>query len=367
MNTRPTHAIVNLLKLDQNIHHIRQAAQCKILACIKANAYGHGLIPIATRLEPQVDYLGVAFLEEGKALRKAGIRIPILVLGGIIDYQIQEFLHHRLEFTASSLYKVREINKVAGQLGHKADVHLKIDTGMERIGVHDYNALPFVEESVSLPHVHVKGIYSHFATADELDKTFARRQLELFLSLLQQLEQRGIRIPIRHIANSAAVLDMPESYLDMIRPGIMMYGIPPSRYVSQSIPLQPILSLHSKVVYFKVTKKGHGISYGHQYTPLHDTRIVTIPVGYGDGFSRLLSNKAKVKINNAFYPVVGAICMDQTMVDIGPSGQAYNGDDVEIYGDGEENSVVKAAELTGTIPYEILCMINTRVPRLYVE
>jgi alanine racemase len=242
-------------------------------------------------------------------------------------------------------------------------VHLKIDTGMERIGVHYYSAEKLLEASLQCAHCDIAGIYSHFANADAADLTHARLQLERFMDVLSFYEQRGLPTPVRHIANSGGVLALPESHLDMVRPGIMLYGVYPSPETARTVLVKPALTWKSHVAYFKVVQPGHPVSYGSTWQSDEPTRVVTVPVGYGDGYFRALSNKARVIIRGQLYPVVGRVCMDQTMVNVGQD-TAYNGDTVTLIGDGI--SADDIAQWAGTIPYEVLTNINTRVPRLYL-
>lgn len=366
---RPTRVVVDLDALAANFRAIReQVAPAKVMPILKANAYGHGLVPVARLMEHLgADYLGVAVLEEGILLRKMGIRTPILVLGGIWGSQVPLFLKYDLTLTASSIEKLQQIDQAAEALGTVARVHLKIDTGMERIGVHYYDAEAFLEAALRCRHVRVEGIYSHFANADAADLTSARLQLERFQEVLRFYEKRSLPLPLRHMANSAAILRLPEAYFDLVRPGILLYGVYPSPEVPRTVTVRPALSWVSRVVYFKVTKPGHPVSYGWTWAPQRMTRIVTVPVGYGDGYFRAMSNKAQVLIRGKRYPQVGRICMDQMMVDIGWDS-AYNGDEVVLIGcQGEECITAEdLAAWAGTIPYEVLTNITTRVPRVYI-
>jgi alanine racemase len=365
---RATWAEVSLKRLEDNLAVIRKrVAPAKVMLVVKANAYGHGLVEVSKALASKADYIGVAVLEEGILLRELGITPPIIVLGGIWQEQIHRYLEQNLTLTASSVERLEQINAVAGRMNLKAKVHLKIDTGMERIGVHYYNARALQEAALKCANVEVEGIFSHFANADSQDLADARLQLERFHEVLRFYERRGLPVPMRHIANSAAVLQLPESYLDMVRPGIMLYGVYPSPATPRSVTVQPALQWKSRVVYFKVVQAGHAVSYGSTWRSDHNVRVVTLPVGYGDGFFRSMSNKAQVIIRGARYRQVGAICMDQLMVNI-EQDSAYNGDEVILLGEsgGEKITVEELAEWAGTIPYEILTNINTRVPRVYV-
>jgi alanine racemase len=366
---RPTHVVVNLSQIKRNLEAIRaRVGAAKVMPIVKANAYGHGLDEVARYLAPQVDYIGVAVLEEGIHLRKLGIHAPLLVLGGIWGDQIPLYLKHDLTMTASSLERLEQIDGAAGALKKKARVHLKIDTGMERIGVHYYNAQTLLEAALACRHVQVEGIYSHFANSDAGDLTHARLQLERFEEVLRFYERHSLPQPMRHMANSGAILQLPGSYYDMVRPGILLYGVYPSAEASRTVAVEPALSWKSRVVYFKVVQPGHPVSYGSTWQSDHAVRVVTIPVGYGDGYFRAMSNKAQVIIRGEKYPQVGRICMDQMMVDL-EMGSAYNGDEVILIGaaGGARVTAEDLADWAGTIPYEILTNIGARVPRVYVE
>jgi alanine racemase len=370
---RPTVVEVNLQRLSENFQAIRQkVSPAKVMAILKANAYGHGLVEVARHMVSiGADFLGVAFLEEGILLREQGIQAPILVLGGIIGNQVPNFLKNNLTLTASSLEKLQQIEDAAQQMGVTARVHLKIDTGMERIGVHYYNAEGLLEASLKCPHVMVEGIFSHFANADAADLTHARLQLERFNEVLRFYERRSLPTPLRHMANSAAVLNLPESYFDLVRPGILLYGVYPSPEVERTIHVRPALAWKSRVVFFKVVLPNHPVGYGSTWQSDHMVRLVTIPVGYGDGYMRAMSNKAQVILRGQRYPQVGRISMDQMTVNI-EWDSAYNDDEVILIGEAQGEDEVLAitcedlAEWAGTIPYEILTNINTRVPRRYL-
>lgn len=367
---RPTFAEVKLSHIDENLDSIRSIVKpSKIMLIVKANAYGHGLKGVTLHLADRVDYLGVAVLEEGVYLREIGIKTPILVMGGVWNDQIPQYIRNDLTLTASSVEKLEQIDQIAENLKKKVRVHLKIDTGMERIGVHYYNAETLLKTALSCrKNVEIEGIYSHFANSDSSDLTHSYLQLERFNDVLRFYESHSLPTPIRHMANSGAVLQIPESYFDMVRPGILMYGVYPSQECVKSINVKPVLSWKSRVVYFKVVKPGHPVSYGSIWQSDHLVRVVTIPVGYGDGYFRSMSNKARVIINGKKYPQVGRVCMDQIMVNI-EWGTAYNGDEVTLIGgSGEERiTVEELADWADTIPYEILTNINTRVPRVYIE
>ncbi len=371
-NLRPTRVEVNLTHLCNNLNAIRtHVAPAKVMIVIKANAYGHGMDAVARHLAPHADYLGVAVLEEGILLREMGIRTPILVLGGIWEEQIPEFIKYDLTLTASSVERLQQIERTAEHLKKKAIVHLKIDTGMERIGVHYYSAHTLQEAALGCKYVDVEGIYSHFANSDAANLDHARLQLARFNEVLSFYEKHSLPTPsLRHMANSGAILQLcDEAKFDMVRPGILLYGVYPSDEAQHTVEVTPALSWSSKVVYFKVTQPDHPVSYGSTWQSDVPTRVVTLPVGYGDGYFRAMSNKAEVIIRGVKLPQVGRICMDQMVVNLGPKGTGYNGDEVILIGQqgGQRISAEDLARWADTIPYEILTNINTRVPRVYVE
>lgn len=366
---RPTHLVVDLDALASNYHAIvAHAAPARVMCVLKANAYGHGLLEVGRLYDRLgVAILGVAYLEEAIALRRAGVAADILVLGGLVGSQVPRFIEHDLLITASSVDKLRAIEEAAQAMGRQARVHLKIDTGMERIGVHWYSAGPLLEASLQCQHVRVEGVFSHLANADAPDLSHARLQLERFLEVLRFYEDRSLPTPTRHLANSAALMRLPEAHLDLVRPGILLYGVRPDASLPLPIPVQPALRWTSRVVYFKVVRAGNPVSYGSTWAPAADTRVITLPVGYGDGYMRAMSGHAQVLVRDRRLPVVGRICMDQVMVDLG-QGEAWNGEEVVLLG-GDGAAAITAEEMAawaGTIPYEVLTSINTRVPRVYV-
>jgi alanine racemase len=368
VSERPTRIRVDLDNLAFNLLSIRAHAGVPVMAIVKANAYGHGLVPVALQLQEQgAEQLGVAFVEEGIALRQAGITVPVLVLGGIFGRQVAQFITHDLEITVSSLDKLRLVEAAAEALGRKAVIHLKIDTGMERIGVHSYSARAFIEAAVASRWCVLKGIYSHLACADDPRSHMTMQQLERFLEACAHIERIGAPMPLRHLANSGGVLHFPETRLDMVRPGILMYGVLPDPAAQRTIDVRPVMSLASQVVYFKVVKAGNPVSYGATWAPPRDTRVVTVPIGYGDGYPRALSSRGEVLIRGQRYPIVGRVCMDQFMVDIGQDS-AWNEDEVVLIGvqDGKAITAEELAQAAGIIPYEVLVGLNERIPREYL-
>ncbi|HUN23948.1 MAG TPA: alanine racemase [Anaerolineales bacterium] len=367
--SRPTIAEINLSTLHENFNAIQKAVgNAMVMPVVKANAYGHGLIAVSQCLvSAGARYLCVALLEEGLALRQAGIEVPILVLGGLSQSQIPFYLEHNLTITATSIEKLTQINQTASELGKKARVHLEIDTGMERSGTHWYNAQPFFEFATQCQCVQVEGVFSHFANADAENLSSAREQLARYLQATQFWLDSPYPRPLFHLANSGGILQLPASHLDAVRPGILLYGVYPSSECQRTIAVQPALSLRSSITYFKVVEAHTPISYGHTWQSDHRIRVVTVPIGYADGYARGLSNRGQVLIRGKRYPIAGRVCMDQLMVNI-EWDSAYNGDCVTLIGqDGAEQiSVDEIAEWLGTISYEVLTGISMRVPRRYV-
>lgn len=363
---RPTYVEVDLARLKRNLEAIRaRVAPAKVLAMVKANAYGHGVDGVAPHLAPHADYLGVALVEEGVHLRGLGIQKPILVMGGALADQLPQYLEYDLTLTASSESLLAAAEEAARQSGKRLRAHLKIDTGMERVGVRDTEAGPLIEASLACRHVEVEGIYSHLANPEWADRTSARLQLDRFLGVLDIYDRLGApHPPLRHLCNSGGILQLPEGHLDMVRPGIMLYGVYPGPDVDRSVEVEPALVWRSRVVYSKITPPGRPVSYGSLFDPKTPTRIVTIPCGYADGYFRRMTGLPQVLINGKRYPQVGRICMDQFMVDVG-------GDDVQV-GDpvtllGEGIAADDLGEWAGTNNYEPLTNISARVPRLYIN
>ena len=371
---RPTRAEISIKNLINNFEIVKSLinSDVKIMAMVKANAYGHGILRISKELiKAGVDYIGVAYLEEAIFLRNNKITAPLLVLGAINSEQISDFIKHDIEITSSSIDKSKAISEVAKSMGKTASVHLKIDTGMERIGVHWYHSDRFIEETLALENISVKGLFSHLAKS-ESDKEFTEEQIKRFKGIASFMDKKNCLPELVHLANSGGIINFKESHFNLVRPGIMLYGYNPNGLLPDvsfgTRKLEPIMTLKTKVSFFKVVRENTGISYNHSFTTKDQTRIVTLPIGYGDGYNRLLSNKGEAYIRGNRFPIVGSICMDQTMVDIGIDGTAYNGDDVLLFGemDGHNIPLESLCEKTGTITYELLCNISSRVPRRYI-
>lgn len=373
LRCRPTRAYVDPAALRANLRAVRERVGPgpKIMAVVKANAYGHGMLRAAREfIAAGAEALAVAFVEEGIALREAGLELPILVLGGVAEAQLPLFLEHDIELCAASADKLEQIEAAAAAAGKIARVHLKIDTGMGRIGAQWDAAEPLLEAAARAKHTELAGVFSHFATADAAvddaeGRAYTRLQFERFLECTAFFERRSLPTPPRHIANSGGILQHPDTALDMVRPGIMLYGVYPSPGVERSAPLSPALSLCSQVVFSKLQRAGRSLSYGRSWTAPVDSRVVTVPIGYGDGYARNLSGKAEVLVGGRRCPIVGRVTMDAVMVKL--EAAAEDGALVTLIGrQGEaEISADELAEKLGTIPYEVFTQLNPRVPRVY--
>ena len=368
-------AEIDLDNIAHNVREVRRLAgkRTDIIAVVKADAYGHGTLDtVKTLQENGATRLAVSLLDEAIQLRKIGIDVPILVLNHTDFRRLGEALGYNITQTVYSHEMAQALSQEAVRHGTKARVHIKIDTGMSRVGfMPGYSAVKDVVAIMKLDGIIIEGIFTHFAVADTKDRTYTLRQFELFESIIEELNRIGVLIPIRHVSNSAAIIQYPEMTLEAVRPGIILYGIYPSHEVDRSvINLKPAMSLKANVVLVKELEPGVSISYGRTFTTRRPSRIATIPVGYADGYSRLLSNKCRVLINGQYAPVVGTICMDQLMVDITEiSGDVKTGDEVVLIGRQGDNeiSAEEIADLIGTIPYEILCIVGKRVPRVYIR
>jgi len=365
---RPTQAVVNLKAISDNIARIRKriGARRDLMAVVKADAYGHGAVQVSrAAMRSGATCLGVSSPEEGEELREAGIEIPILVLSLIQPEAAYKSVRLKLEQTICSLELAAALDQEARKASTRINVHVKVDTGMGRIGVLPENALAFVRRIHRFKNLNLTGIFSHFSSADDADKAFARRQLEIFNRVIREIEAAGIHIPKKHMANSAAILDLPESYLDLVRPGIMIYGLYPSPNVRRNMKLRPAMTLRTKVSYVKSVPGRTPISYGRTFFTRKETRVATLPVGYADGYSRLLSNRGTVLIKGQRAPLIGRVCMDMCLADVSGIKNVRVGDEVILFG--EELSVDEVAQNMGTINYEVVCGVGKRVPRVYVE
>ena len=369
-------AEVDLDAIWENMVHMKEniAENTKILAVIKTDGYGHGGVPIAKMLE-QLDFMfgyAAATYEEAHVLREAGVKKPILILGYTFPYCYEELIREEIRPAVYRRDTVEELAAAAAKVGKKAKVHIKVDTGMGRIGITpDEEGLEFVRFLIEHPELEVEGIFTHFAKSDETDKTSANHQLELFQNFIDKIQtELGITIPVKHCSNSAAILEMPQANMDMVRAGITTYGLYPSEEVSKDIvPLRAAMSLYSHIVYCKTIHAGQSVSYGGLFTATKDTRVATIPVGYGDGYPRSLSGKGYVLIHGKKAPILGRVCMDQFMVDISEIPEAMEGDKVTLLGmDGTERiTAEELGELSGRFNYEFVCDLGKRIPRVYIQ
>ncbi len=363
---------IDLGAIAHNTKEIRRVTvpSAKVMAVVKANAYGHGAAEVSrVALAHGAQWLGVVRAAEGLALREAGIEAPVLILGYVPPEQSGEVVRRRLSQAVYSREMVLALAKAAKAEGVRARVHFKIDTGMGRLGwVSGPDTAGEILELARLPHLEAEGIFTHFATADSPDKSYAQVQFNKFNALIEELRRNGLEIPVKHMANSAALLKMPETHLDLVRAGISVYGLYPSGEVDKSvIALRPALSLKTVVAYIKHVPAGFKVSYGCTFTTNKPTVIATLPVGYADGYSRSLSSKGEVLLHGRRAPVVGRVCMDQTMVDVGHIPGVKIGDEAVLIGrqGDEEISADEVAAKLDTINYEVTCMINSRVPRVY--
>ena len=369
-------AEVDLDAIWENMVHMKEniAEKTKILAVIKTDGYGHGGVPIAKMLE-QLDFMfgyAAATYEEAHVLREAGVKKPILILGYTFPYCYEELIREEIRPAVYRRDTVEELAAAAAKVGKKAKVHIKVDTGMGRIGITpDEEGLEFVRFLMGHPELEVEGIFTHFAKSDEADKTSANHQLELFQNFIDKIQtELGITIPVKHCSNSAAILEMPQANMDMVRAGITTYGLYPSEEVSKDIvPLRAAMSLYSHIVYCKTIHAGQSVSYGGLFTAQKDTRVATIPVGYGDGYPRSLSGKGYVLIRGKKAPILGRVCMDQFMVDISEIPGVMEGDKVTLLGvDGTERiTAEELGELSGRFNYEFVCDLGKRIPRVYIQ
>lgn len=370
---RPVWAEINIDNLKNNIKEIRKISNSKdIIAIIKADAYGHGALDIAPiLLENGATRLAVAVISEAVEIRKLGIKCPIMILGFTPPSLIDNILRYNIEQTVFDYEYAKKLSKMAMKYNKVAKIHIAVDTGMGRIGfIPNKDSVKIVKKISELPNIEIEGIFSHFSTADEENKDYSKAQLDKFNWFYKNLKNQGVKINIRHISNSAAITDMPETHFEAVRPGIILYGYYPSDYVSkEKINLKPVMSLKTNIVHVKKLPCCEYIGYGRKFKTERETIIATLPVGYADGYSRNLSNKINVIVNGKFAPVIGNICMDQCMIDITDIPNTKVGDEVILMGE-QENLKITAEDIAsklGTISYDVICMISKRVPRVYIE
>lgn len=376
MNDHPrVHADIDLDALRHNMEEMHRLVHpdTKLMAVIKTDGYGHGAIPIARELE-RLDYVygyAVAAEEEALALRADGIKKPVLILGYTFPEQYDALLRARITPAIFTLESAKLLSETAERLNVTAHIHIKLDTGMGRVGfLISEESADLIAQIAKLPHIMMEGMFTHFARADEKDKTSADKQLSEFLRMAKLLEERGVHIPLKHCSNSAGILDLPDANLDLVRAGITLYGLHPSEEVHlERMDMQPVLSLKSQVAHVKTLPAGYGISYGSTYVTKDERRIATIPVGYGDGYARSLSNKGDVLIRGRRAPICGRVCMDQFMVDVTDIPGVCVGDEVTLIGaDGTECiTLEELGEKSGRFNYEFACDLGKRIPRVFYK
>jgi alanine racemase len=371
-NRNTSWAEIDLGALKRNITAIRNLLQpdTMLMAVVKANAYGHGALQVAQIcLENGADYLAVANAIEALELRQAGIEAPILVLGIVPPQQAEWLINNNIDTAVADLKSARIYSQAASP-AHPARLHIKLDTGMGRIGFQtDEKSAAEIQEIYQLPNISVQGIFSHFATADFEDKEYSRQQDRQFNDFIHRLEAMNIHIPIKHLANSAAIMDMPETRYNMARSGIIMYGLYPSAQVKkENLPLEPVMRLKTRICFLKTLPPNRSVSYCRTYITPKDTLVATVPIGYADGYSRLLSNKAWAVVRGQKVPLLGNVCMDQCMFDVTGVEGVTTGDEVVLLGRPEDGVTADdLAQIVGTINYEVVCNVGRRIPRIYVE
>ena len=373
MSNKRLYAEINLRDVVSNLHIIRKltAPQAKIMAVVKADAYGHGIIPISkTAAANGADYLGVAIYEEGLELRESGLTIPILVLGYTPEHLLEQVVKNNLIQTVYTYEAAAILSKAAIRLNKTAQIHIKIDTGMNRLGfMPDDNALSDIANISKLAAVNITGGFTHFATADEEDLSFTEYQFSQFNEFTQKLAARGVHFPMRHSANSAGLLDNARFHLDMVRPGIIVYGLPPSKqYNAEELGLKPAMSLKSRVSLVKHIDAGVSIGYGRKFYTKRPTIAATVSAGYADGYTRRMSGGGRVLIHGGYAPVIGTVSMDQFVVDVTDIPDVHIGDEVVLMGrqGGNQITAEEIADLRETIGYEVICGVGKRVPRIYI-
>ena len=371
--SRPVWAEINLDNLAHNMREVRRITNknSKITAVIKADGYGHGAVSIAkTLLENKADRFAVATLSEAIQLKTFYPNVETLVLGYTPENLAKDVIEHNIIQTIYSLDQAKEFSKVATSLNKKIKIHIKLDTGMNRIGMACKDeTVDSILEINKLEGITIEGIFTHFAAADEIDKTYTREQVRKYKYIVDQLEQKGLHIPLKHVSNSAAIIDLPEYNFDMVRAGIMLYGLYPSKDVNHDlVTLKEVMCLKAKISLVKTLEPGTGVSYGLKYRCKKTTKVATLPIGYADGYTRMLSGKGKVLVKGSIVPIIGNICMDQCIIDV-TGLDVKMGDEVVLFGGNNPNgiSIDSVSQLLNTINYEITCMVDKRVPRVYIK
>ena len=370
----PTWIEIDLDAIANNMKNIKQliGEKKELMAVVKGNAFGHDILEVSSVvLNNGATRLAVARLEEGIFLREAGITVPILILGLTLKQQAELLVSYNITPTVCEYEMIEKLSESAIKEDKVIKVHLKVDTGMGRIGIFPHGILRFIKRIRALKNVEIEGIFTHFSVADEKDKTYTEEQFRKFMEVLTVLEKEEIKIPIKHVSNSATLLDLPHMWLDLVRPGISIYGLYPSTEVQKTIKLIPALSFKTRIVFLKELSMGESIGYGRTYTTNQKrTKVASLPLGYADGYNRLLSNQGEVLVRGRRFPVIGRVCMDQCMIDVTNLPQVKIGDEVVLWGrqGQEEITVEEIAERIGTINYEIVHLPDKkRVPKLFIK
>lgn len=369
-----TWAEINIDALISNYREIRKLTNknAKILATVKADAYGHGFLEVARTLAGEgADAFAVALIEEGMQLRNSGFTQPILVLGSIPEEKYIDAIENDISLTVFSNETARNLSKAAAESGKKAKIHIKLDTGMSRLGfVVDDNIDTVIDEIMEIsdmPGIEIEGIFSHFSTSDEENSEYTLLQFDRFMNVCDKLKQKGLTNIIRHIANSAAIIMYPQTHLDMVRPGIILYGLYPSDSVDKSrLSLTPVMSVKTKITHIKTLDQGRGISYGKEYITDGPTIVATVPIGYADGYVRAIAKEGLMLVGGQKVRILGRICMDQCMIDVSNVNNISIGDEVTIFSH-EGILADDVARWADTINYEVICLVSKRIPRLYIK
>jgi alanine racemase len=367
---RPTLCFIDLEALSYNLRQIRKTVgkRVKILSMVKADAYGHGAVAVARALEAGGgDAFGVATVEEAIELRQAEIRSPIIVVAGVYLEQLDQFFDYELTPVVHEIDGLRRMDAAVASRGTALNIHLKIDTGMGRIGLLAADIDSWVPELKKLKSLKIEGVFSHFSHAESVEGDYTRKQLQLFQSVVSRLRSENISPPLAHLANSAATITLPAAHFDMVRPGLMLYGVYPSPAMAKQIALKPVLSWKTRILQLKKVPAGTSISYGQTFMTKRESLIATLPIGYADGYQRLLSNRGEALVRGQRAPVIGRVCMDLTMIDVTDIRKIKQDDEVVFLGrqEGAEISADEMAAWSNTISYEILTSISARVPRIY--
>ncbi len=364
---RDAWAEINLNAIRENYKIINEkiTGGAKLCAVVKANAYGHGAVPIAIEaLKAGAYYLAVATVDEGIELRNAGLTAPVLILGISPKIAAEEIVYYDLTQGVADFSLAEAINDAAKTQKKTAKLHLKVETGMGRIGASKTEAPEIAKKIAALSNIELEGLYSHFAAADEKDKSFAKKQLSIFLEVAKKIESLGVKIKLKHIAESAAILEIPEAHLDMVRAGIIQYGLFPSKDVSHEAPLKEAMTLYARIAFLKTIEKGESVGYGREFVAMKPSKIATLPIGYADGYIRAYKERGEVVVRGKRAKIAGRVCMDQVMVDVTDIDGVEEGDTVTLFGG--DLPIDEAAGFIDTINYEVTCLVSSRVPRIYV-